>query len=408
MKKITGMKRRNFLKMGATGLTGVALIPASSLRGVENKEPKIKEKKIIYRTLGKTGIKLPIVSMGVMNASNPNLVKKSYEIGVRHFDTAAYYQRGLNEKMVGKAIKELNVRDKVVIATKVYIPNQQRKMSSNQARDFFLKTAEESLKSLQTDYIDILYVHNVYDVDYLNNPGIIEAMGRLKDQKKIRFIGFSTHNNMTECIIDAVDKGFYEVILTSFNYALAEEIKLQNALKNADAKGIGIIAMKTQCTQYWYRQRYVPANYQNYYKGKIMHTSVLKWVLKHPYISTAIPGYTNFEQMDEDFSVAYNLEYTPDEKKFLEDRNLKLSMGYCHQCNRCISSCPMRVDIPALMRIHMYAACYSNFYHARDTLDNIPGEKSLKACISCDKCIAKCANRINITRRIDELKTIYA
>ena len=120
-----------------------------------NDEEKLKGD-IIYRTLGSTGIKLPIVNMGVMNAFNPELVKKSYEIGVRHFDTAAYYQRGLNEKMVGKVIKELNVRDKVVIATKVYIPPEQRKISSNQAKDFFLKTAEESLKRLQTDYIDIL------------------------------------------------------------------------------------------------------------------------------------------------------------------------------------------------------------------------------------------------------------
>ncbi|MCK4835718.1 MAG: aldo/keto reductase [Candidatus Aminicenantes bacterium] len=400
------ISRRDFLSKTTSGVAAVGIFGVSGNTVSLNDEEKLKGD-IIYRTLGSTGIKLPIVNMGVMNAFNPELVKKSYEIGVRHFDTAAYYQRGLNEKMVGKVIKELNVRDKVVIATKVYIPPEQRKISSNQAKDFFLKTAEESLKRLQTDYIDILYVHNVYDVDYLNNPGIREAMERLKKQKKIRFIGFSTHRNMTECIIDAVAKDFYEVILTTFNYALAEEKNLQNALKNAAARGIGVIAMKTQCTQYWYRQRYVPANYQNYYKGKIKHTSVLKWVLKHPYISSAIPGYTTFEQMEEDFSVAYNLEYTKEEKKFLEDRNIKLSMGYCHQCNRCISSCPRGVDIPTLMRVHMYAACYSNFYHARDTLDDIPVEKSLQACVSCGKCVAECANRIDITRRIDELKTIY-
>ncbi|MEA3477452.1 MAG: hypothetical protein U9R60_04680, partial [Bacteroidota bacterium] len=70
-------------------------------------------------------------------------------------------------------------------------------------------------------------------------------------------------------------------------------------------------------------------------------------------------------------------------------------------------TCPNGVDIPALMRIHMYAACYTNFYQARDTLDEIPRGKSIQICISCKTCVAKCANSVNIARRMDELKMIY-
>jgi len=122
----------------------------------------------------------------------------------------------------------------------------------------------------------------------------------------------------------------------------------------------------------------------------------------------AIPGYTNFQQMEEDFSVAYDLEYTKEEKKFLEDRKAKLAIsGYCQQCSRCLPTCPNGVDIPALMRTHMYAACYSNFYQARDTLDEIPRGKSIQICRSCKTCVARCVNSVNIARRIDELKMIY-
>src|SRR5208337_2691153 len=73
---------------------------------------------VLQRTLGKTGLTLPIVSMGVMNADVPGLLRRAYELGIRHFDTAAAYQQGRNEEMVGKVIKDLGVRDKVTITTK--------------------------------------------------------------------------------------------------------------------------------------------------------------------------------------------------------------------------------------------------------------------------------------------------
>ena len=78
---------------------------------------------LIQRTLGKTGLTMPVVSMGVMNADIPGLVRRSYELGIRHFDTAAVYQGGRNEEMVGSVIKELGVRDKVIIATKQVMRN---------------------------------------------------------------------------------------------------------------------------------------------------------------------------------------------------------------------------------------------------------------------------------------------
>jgi aryl-alcohol dehydrogenase-like predicted oxidoreductase len=61
------------------------------------------QRNIIYRTIGKIGAKIPIVSMGVMNADNLELVRRAYEIGIRNFDTAANYQRCRNEKMVTPA-----------------------------------------------------------------------------------------------------------------------------------------------------------------------------------------------------------------------------------------------------------------------------------------------------------------
>lgn len=399
--------RRQFLAKSVFGIMSARCIGTSHRKSIaaandRNHSPK---KDIIYRTLGKTGIELPIVNMGVMNTLSYELTRRSYEIGVRYFDTAAEYARGRSEEMLGNVIKELNARDQVIIGTKIYIPPLQRNMSSAEIKETCLKSANESLKRLQTDYIDILYSHNVDSMDWLTNPGVLEVLQLLKDQKKARYLGFSTHRNMVDCIDKATSLSFYDVILTSFNYALWEEQELIKGLETASKKGIGLIAMKTQCTQYYQGLR-DPKNLK-YYQRKIMHTAVLKWVLRHPFITAAVPGYTNFDQMEEDFSVAYNLEFTDEEKRFLEDSQVKYGMEICHQCNQCLPTCPRGVDIPTLMRTHIYATCYTNFYQARDALNEISKGKGLNQCASCNTCQAICHNKLDIAQRIDELKTIY-
>src|SRR5437660_5450450 len=79
---------------------------------------------LIQRTLGKTGLTMPVVSMGVMNADIPGLLRRSYELGIRHFDTAAGYEGGRNEEMVGSVIKDLGVPPAVIIATRQHRSNR--------------------------------------------------------------------------------------------------------------------------------------------------------------------------------------------------------------------------------------------------------------------------------------------
>ncbi|MCK4236782.1 MAG: 4Fe-4S dicluster domain-containing protein, partial [Candidatus Krumholzibacteria bacterium] len=83
-----------------------------------------------------------------------------------------------------------------------------------------------------------------------------------------------------------------------------------------------------------------------------------------------------------DFSVASNLEYTSEEKKLLSDQRVKLGMGFCRQCRVCMSTCPRGVEIPSLMRTHMYAVQYSNFIRqepplmrSRRDMDSKPADR---------------------------------
>jgi len=404
------LNRREFISTALAGAASVGLVSPvvrarnffGSARPTAQPQPG---KKLFERKLGKTGIVVPIVSMGVMNADNPELVKKSFELGVRHFDTAYGYMRGRNEEMLGKVFTELKCRDKVVIATKIPPPRQR---DSQKAKDEFLRMAETSLKRLQTDHVDMLYIHDVSAIENVHPPELVEALAQLKKVGKAGFVGFSTHSNQAACLNEAARTGFYDVVLTAFNYAHAGNKDLLDALANASSKGIGLIAMKTQCSQYWYKGGLSTVE-QMYYEGAIIQSAVLKWVLRHEFITTAVPGYTTYEQLNEDVSAGLSITLTPEEKKFLDDRKVKLAMeSYCLQCAECLSSCPKGADIPALMRTHMYAVCYGNFYQARDTYDGISKDRNLAACTSCGTCTARCIRSVSISKRIDELKALFA
>jgi aryl-alcohol dehydrogenase-like predicted oxidoreductase len=361
---------------------------------------------VLTRRLGRTGLTLPIVSMGVMNADNPELVRKACEVGIRHFDTAGGYARGRNEQMVGRVLGDLGVRDRAVIATKVYIPGERRRsLSAGALKDEFVRMAEESLARLQTNAVDILYIHDVNSPEDIGRPGFREALADLKKRGKIRFAGFSTHEGMTECLEAARRDGFYDVILTAFNYALAEDRALLGALEGAAAAGIGLIAMKTQCAQDWYKDG-LPREQQKFYEVPILHTAVLKWALRHDFLSTAVPGFTTFDQLDTDWPVARGLDYTPEEAAFLKTTP-PAALATCVRCGACRPSCPRGADVPALMRARMYAAVYANFGQCRQTLDAIPRDKGLARCLSCGDCRAACVRRVDIGRRIGDLIELF-
>ena len=386
------IKRRRFLSQASFALASAGVVGIPRPWTIRQQPPAapVKGKEMIYRTLGRTGIKVPIVSMGVMNTNNPEIIKQAYEAGVRLFDTAMAYQQGKNEEVVGSVISQMGVRDKVFIQTKVPYP----RVSGGSIRDKILEDFAGCLKRLKMDYVDSMLIHQA-TLEQVNDPGVIEALKEAKRQKTARFIGVSTHQEAA-VLNAAAASGFCDVIQFRYNFLNAEDKDLLQAMKNAAAKGIGLIAMKTQTGG---RSRNL---------GALNQTAMLKWVLQHPEVTTAVPGYTNVDQVNESVSVAYGLDYTSEEKAWLTDKNVKLALEFCRQCEACSPTCPKGVDIPTLMRTHMYAACYSNFDQARFTLESTPRTAGLENCIDCSGCSARCAYNVRIGENIAELKTIYA
>lgn len=398
------LSRRKFIGKSLAGLAGAGVLAsgtglAFAQEAVKTTKPV--NSKPITRKLGKTGIELPIVSMGVMNASIPNIVAMSYEKGIRHFDTAEAYQNGKNETMVGDVLKKLGIRDKIILATKNLIPPHRKVKTTEECRDHMIKALEGSLKRLKTDYVDILYYHNVMTAEGAANAGVGEAFEILKKDGKIRFGGISTHQGQVEVLGTAVEKGWFDVALVGYNIALQGIPAYAEAIDKAAKAGIGMVGMKTQAGGQWWQYVY------NEEIKEPNQTAMLKWVLRNENIATTIPGHTEIGQLEQNWSVVFDLEYTEEEKKFLESKEIMLGLDFCRQCKSCLASCPNGVEIPELMRVHMYAAQYRNFHQARFTYDEIPKAKRLEQCLDCATCAAECAHTVNIKGRIEELKQIY-
>jgi predicted aldo/keto reductase-like oxidoreductase len=406
--------RRSFLARSVPGAVTLGLLGRDAFSGdprnIQTKKLATNgsQSKVLTRTLGGTGIRLPIVSLGVMNADNPALLRRAFELGVRHFDTAAYYQGGRNEEMVGRVVREFGARDETIIATKVFVEHQRRKADWRTIKQFYLDTMDASLKRLQTEYVDVLYAHNLASIEEIDHRGVREALIEIKKSKKARFVGFSTHSNMAELIESATRSGFYDVVLATFNYSLHDDARLIKALGAAARAGVGIVAMKTQCQQAWYRSR-LDTKTSAFYGGEVLHEALLKWVLQHDFVATAIPGCTTFNHIETDFAVASALEYTPDERRFLESRGvIRALSSVCRQCGQCRRTCPRMVDVPKLVRAHLYGLIYRNIDQMRLTLRDIERAQGLDACRGCHECRARCVSNVDVAQRIGELRRMCA
>jgi predicted aldo/keto reductase-like oxidoreductase len=386
MKRIS---RRIFLKTGIAGAGMAALSPSafSAARGEQ-------EKNIIYRTLGKTGMKVPVISFGVMRSDNVGLCKAAYEKGITLFDTANGYQGGNNETMLGNLFKDYP-RNSFILATKVK-PDQDRegRPTGQTSPDSFLEMFNTSLSRLKMDYVDILYIHGITNPEFLEYKQITNAALKLKKEGKAKYIGFSTHGNEPQVINAAAGSDIWDVILTSYNYRMAYLEEMNAALKKAAGAGIGIVAMKTLAG----------GGFLDRERTKPMNTSAaIKWVLSNPDVSTTIPGMTSFDHLEANEKLLTDITITDQEKNDLVAARRETGL-YCSGCRQCVSSCVHNIPVRDLMRAYMYAYGYSNPSMAKTLL----GELGIyeDPCSDCNECSVNCSQGFNIKEKTADITRV--
>ena len=149
-----------------------------------------------YRTFGQTGIKVSPYALGAMMfgaAGNPDhedsarIIRKALDAGINFIDTADAYSRGESEEIVGEALK--GRRDQVVLATKVHLPMGDDPNQRGNSRRWIMTEVENSLRRLQTDYIDLYQIHRP-DPD-TDIEETLSALSDLIHSGKVRAIGSS-------------------------------------------------------------------------------------------------------------------------------------------------------------------------------------------------------------------------
>jgi uncharacterized protein len=409
----SSLERREFLRLGAAGLAtsvaagcataGAEKAPATNLAALPvatapdaakpapAKEPPAAPAGPPRRRLGRTGLEVPLVSMGVMNADNPNLVKAALDGGMVLLDTAHGYQDGRNEEMLGTLLPQRK-RDSFVICTKVFVSTLDRqtgRFGPGTRGHEITEKLDISLQRLGLDHVDVLYLHAQSAREGVLCDKVLPALEKARQAGKTRFLGVSTHKNEPEVLRAAVASKLYDVVLTSYNFKQDHHLEVQKAIGEAATAGLGIVAMKTQAGVFWDKDKQHPIDMK----------AALRWALRDPNVHTAIPGFTTFDQLQDDLTVMREPAFTPGDEEKLRDQ--KLAGLFCQGCDECLGNCPQGLPIPDLMRSYMYGHAYRNREAAQSlilALDLPPAP-----CGDCDACPVVCAKGFDVRERIQDI-----
>ncbi len=364
--------RRTFLQAGI-------MLPAAGL--VSSRSPELfspAPSGVVYRKLGKTGLKVTPVGCGAGAIPDPDILARAFDLGVNYFDTARIYGQGKSEQILGKFLQ--GKRDKVVLASKTY--------SNTKAK--ILEDIETSLKTLGTDHLDIYHQHSRHTPKEVTDE-MIETMELVKKQGKTRFIGVSTHdpNAMVDFILKV---GKFDAVQTTYSYAIGAPYR-DAAIARMHKAGIGVIAMKVVIATA------TPKGDKGNHLSNEGGLAAIKWVLRNPAISTTVPFAETIAEVEINFR-AMTEKFTPEDEKLLFARSEQIRELYCRMCFRCRDKCPKGVPVADELRFLAYNDFAGNFHQARESYWDLPRAVRDIRCSDCDECAIQCPNGVKVRDRL--------
>jgi len=292
-----------------------------------------------YRNLGRTGLKISEICLGAMQwgwtadeAASFEMMDAFFKHGGNFIDTADVYSRwaegnpgGVSEQIIGKWMKERKNRRLVVLATKVSGRMWEGPNGEGLSRKHIMHAVEDSLRRLQTDYIDLYQIH----ADDFSTPieETLRAMDDLVKQGKVRYIGASNISAWrlmkALCISDKHDLARYDSLQPHYN--LVHRNEFESELKPlCESEQIGVIPYSPLAGGFLTgkyhldspppdsaRQESVKRKYFNEYgwrvlaaveriadeRGVLPLQIALAWLLAQPVISSPIIGANSIEQL---------------------------------------------------------------------------------------------------------------
>jgi len=374
---------------------------------------------MVYKEFGKTGVKVSALGFGAMRLPIKEingqkyidddlavpLMQKAFDMGVNYIDTAPLYCEKLSEISVGKALK--GYREKIYLSTKNPIEDNDG--------DHWMERLENSLKKLDTDYIDFYHFWGIslksfkgwLDKDIKFGP--VQAAYKAKEQGLIRHISFSYHD-APENYKEIVDSGIFESTLVQYN--MLDRSNEEN-LAYAKSKGLGVVVMgpvgggrlgaPSEKIQGLLKEK-------NNVRVSTAETA-LRFVLANENVDIALSGMENIKMLDENFDVASRTGHLTDGEmkhiKTMMEENKKLAMLYCTGCNYC-KPCPAGIDIPYLFELMNRYRVYELTEHAKKAYDDaskgLSWQKTADAskCTACGACEEKCPQKLPVIKQLKE------
>jgi predicted aldo/keto reductase-like oxidoreductase len=353
----------------------------------EEKEPNIVEPEVSKipkreeypempkRMLGKTGVVVPVLSLGTMFPliDNQIILRKALELGVNYWDTANVYAGGNSELGIGEYLSNNpDVRKDVFIVTKALGADTQEGME---------KCLQLSLSRMKTDYVDLHYFHALKDPAQLTDE-IRNYAESAKKRGLIRFFGFSTHANMDRCLAAAAKLDWIDVIMTVYNFRVMQDMNLQLAMNECRKANIGLVAMKAtgKTTIERFKQPIETETDKKMVEhflqqGFTPEQACIKLVLSDQRISSACVQMDSIAILQENVAAALTkAKLTQADKETLKEYARATGTDYCAGCaNICNSVLPDTPDVVSdIMRYLMYYNSYGDKNRARELFAQIP------------------------------------
>lgn len=347
--------------------------------------------------LGFGAMRLPCLEGGAIDENHvQQMVDYALENGVNYFDTAYPYHGGMSEIVLGKCLSK-HQRDSYFIATKY--PGHQLAESYNPAEIF-----EEQLKKCKVDYFDFYLLHNVYenciDVYTDDKIGIVNYFVEQKKLGRIKHLGISTHADL-----DTLKK-FLNKYENVFEFCQIQMNYIDWTLQNGKAKyeffqnkQIPLIIMEPLRGG-----KLCKLSDKDFSKLKAIRPNdtqaawALNYLLTLDNAKIILSGMSNLDQMKQNIATVNKNELlssseTEELYKIAEEMKNEIP---CTECRYCTSACPMKLDIPNLIRLYNDTVFDPSFTVSMK-VEALPEKKQPSSCMHCGRCELMCPQKIHIS-----------